>query len=144
MKEISQAYPIPLLNASVSSQLISTPSRLLVPTKTPRSVAHFTGSTPCDVGNYVEPKALMRTFLPLELYLFLRNFWTSSFELPKGLSAPKNFKGSAHTDAASIAPLSQVQKVKTMWLYWLGAAYPGTPSDAAIFSGGHQLSILLT
>jgi len=71
---ISQASPRPLFIASLSSQSISTPSRVLFKTKLPNFVAHETGSCPPEVGFSVAPKALTRILIPFSLKSLLQVF----------------------------------------------------------------------
>jgi len=50
VKVMSQASPVPFWKAGVSSQSISTPSRILSVTNFAKLVAHAAGSIPKDVG----------------------------------------------------------------------------------------------
>lgn len=74
VKVISQASPLPAYIASLSSQSISTPSRLFYATKAPNLLAQSTGSIPLEVGNSVAPNALIKIFMSASLYFFFRVF----------------------------------------------------------------------
>lgn len=71
-KVIIHCYPLPAYIAALSSQSISTPSKLFCKTKFPSFVAQSVGSYPAVVGNSVAPKALIRILTPASLYFFFR------------------------------------------------------------------------
>jgi hypothetical protein len=64
---MSQSSPLPASIAALSSQSISTPSKLFYSTNLPNLLAQSMGSTPLVVGNYVAPKALIKILTPLSL-----------------------------------------------------------------------------
>lgn len=113
-KEMTQAYPVPASIAVLSSQSMSTPSKLFSLTKVPSFIAQSTGSRFWVVGNYVAPNALIITFFPAALYLAFRFFWIPSLVVPNGLSLLKYFNGSTHILTISKAPVWQLQKANIM------------------------------
>lgn len=142
-KDINHFYPIPCYIAPLSSQSMSTPSRLFSNTKVPSFTAQSIGSIFDVVGNSVAPNALINILIPALLYFYFNVFWIYYFVLPKTLSDPKYFTGSDHIHTMSNGPEVYVQNANTKYLYKVSFAYPGTPMPAAIFSGGHQLFIRL-
>jgi uncharacterized Ntn-hydrolase superfamily protein len=61
---MSHCYPVPASIAALSSQSISTPSKLFSRTNCPNFTAHAVGSTFAVVGNYVAPNALIMILTP--------------------------------------------------------------------------------
>jgi hypothetical protein len=65
---------VPAYIAKLSYQLMSTPSKLFASTKSASLFAVRIGSEPAVVGNYVDPKAEIRSFFPASLKAFLNFF----------------------------------------------------------------------